>query len=243
MDSKSTVRTLDIFEAFANACEPLTLTEVSNALNMPLSSCLHILRTLERRGYAYYFGARQGYYPTQRMFRHAKIIAQHDPILKILGPRMVALRDRSRETVVLAQRVEKHAVIIETQDSPQTIRYSVASGDVRGLHNSALGKALLGGMPAQDRTKLLRKLNLDDPAALEAELAAFEEQGWYNSDRVIAPDLFAIVVHFPVGSDVFAMGIAGPIARMLEHQQSHIALLKEFKAEIGELSLRHSDAG
>jgi DNA-binding IclR family transcriptional regulator len=240
---------LEIFEAFAVSMRPLTLTELAKALEVPLSSCLHIMRTLERRGYVYSLGPRQGYYPSMRMFRNAETIAKHDPLLRILAPKLAALRDRTRETIVLSQRVENQLVILDVYDSPQSIRYSADRGDTRPLYSTALGKALLGGLRPAERTKILDRIKLTavtdttitDRAALEKHLDESTERGWYRSDSENVAELFAIAINFRFGSDVFSIGVAGPYQRMVAAEAEHAATLLEFKPELGDLGAPHLD--
>jgi len=226
---------------------PLTLTELAKMLDVPLSSCLHIMRTLERRGYVYSLGPRQGYYPSTRMFRNSETIAKHDPLLRILAPKLAALRERTKETIVLSQRVEHELVILDVYDSPQSIRYSADRGDTRPLYSTALGKALLGGMRPADRAKLLDRIKLTaitgttiiDRGELETHLDASTERGWYRSDSENVAELFAIAINFRFGSDVFSIGIAGPYRRMVDAEPAHAATLLEFKQELGDLGSAH----
>ena len=50
MDVKTAGRTVDLFEVFAEAKSPLTLSELARALDAPQSSCFNLLRPLEARG-------------------------------------------------------------------------------------------------------------------------------------------------------------------------------------------------
>ena len=78
--SKIVYRTLDFFEAFAARKAPLSLTDLVNILDVPLSSCHDVVRALEERGYLYEVRPRGGYYPTARLFQIAKAIVDNDPI-------------------------------------------------------------------------------------------------------------------------------------------------------------------
>ena len=51
MDVKLVARTLDLFELFAAEQRPLPLTELARLLNVPVSSCLALARTLVSRGF------------------------------------------------------------------------------------------------------------------------------------------------------------------------------------------------
>jgi len=100
---KSASRALQVFEAFAEAGGVLSLAQVSRALDIPRSSCLALLRTFLSRGYLYQIGA-NGYYPTRKLYEMAEEIARHDPLIERVLPVATALRDKTKETVILGQR-------------------------------------------------------------------------------------------------------------------------------------------
>lgn len=103
MDVKLVARTLDLFELFAAERRPLPLTELARLLNVPASSCLAMARTLVSRGYLYEVRKRGGYYPTRRLQTIAAAIDATDPVVDIVHPHLVALRDASHETAVLGK--------------------------------------------------------------------------------------------------------------------------------------------
>ena len=78
---KTAARTLDLLEAFAKARGPLSLTEIAQRINTPISSCHSLVRTLQARGYVYVLDNRKRVYPTKRLLAVANAIARHDPLL------------------------------------------------------------------------------------------------------------------------------------------------------------------
>jgi DNA-binding IclR family transcriptional regulator len=48
---KLVARTLDLFEVFAAEQRPLALNQLARLLDVPMSSCLALIRTLVGRGY------------------------------------------------------------------------------------------------------------------------------------------------------------------------------------------------
>ena len=48
---KSALRTLTVFEVFAQQQAPLTLSELARALGIPISSCHGLIATLQNEGY------------------------------------------------------------------------------------------------------------------------------------------------------------------------------------------------
>ena len=68
--SKIVDRTLDFIELFARERKPLSLSEISRSLAIPVSSCHDVLQALRARGYIYEVGPRAGFYPTTVSYTH-----------------------------------------------------------------------------------------------------------------------------------------------------------------------------
>src|ERR1700709_313628 len=83
---KAASRTLDLFEAFAEAGGPLSLTEISQRISVPISSCHSLVRTLQIRGYVYVLEERKRIYPTKRLLGIAQSIGRYDTVLERLTP-------------------------------------------------------------------------------------------------------------------------------------------------------------
>src|SRR6202022_4191985 len=77
---KTADRTLDIFEAFAEAKKPLSLSEIARMIESPVSSCHGLLRTLQKSGYVYALDVRRRYYPTRRLFEVGTAFAIPDRV-------------------------------------------------------------------------------------------------------------------------------------------------------------------
>ena len=58
---KTADRTLEVFELFAQERQPLSLSDIARLLQIPISSCHDLVRTLQARGYLYELGPRAGY--------------------------------------------------------------------------------------------------------------------------------------------------------------------------------------
>jgi hypothetical protein len=64
MSVKTALRVIEIIETFAREKRALPLSELARLLDVPVSSCLALIRTLTGLGYLYETGRRQGYYPS-----------------------------------------------------------------------------------------------------------------------------------------------------------------------------------
>jgi IclR family acetate operon transcriptional repressor len=235
MDTKSAARTLDTFEAFANAKRPLTLTELAKELDSPISSCFQLVKTLERRGYMFSLGPRKGMYPTKRMLHSLEAISRHDPLKLIFQDALTELQSRSQETAVLGQQVDERVAILDAQESPQRVRYSPEIGEFHEFHSTAIGKAILGAMTKKERGKILSKIQLErftdktviDRDALEEELERSRVRGWYVTKGENIPDLCAVAVPVRINGQVFAIALGGPFHRFITEVHSHAMALME----------------
>jgi len=225
---KSAARALDVFEAFAEARRPLTLKELAAAIGAPTSSCHGLVRTLQTRGYLYEAG-RRGLYPTKRLLDVARAVVAHDPLLERLAPLLEALRDATGETVILGQRQGGRVVYLEVVEGPRTVRYTAAPGEHKPLHSSAIGKALLGTLPAAERAALIAAEGLPritpdtitDAAALEADLAEGRARGVFVTRGENVADVMAVAVPVTVNGEALGIAIAGPLARMQAAAAEH----------------------
>lgn len=231
---KTAARTLDVFEVFAAAKGPLTLTELAGRLDSPLSSCHALVRTLQLRGYVYVLDERKRVYPTKRLLMVAQQIAQNDPVLERIGPVLAALQLSTEETVILGKRQGNCVTYLEVVESRQTIRYAADPGDVKPLHSSAIGKAMLGVLPDAELAKLVRKLPLPavtpstikDAAGLLRDIALSRERGFFVTRGENVPDVMAISICRTVGEEPYGVAVAGPIGRLESRSDAVVAALR-----------------
>jgi IclR family acetate operon transcriptional repressor len=232
---KTAARTLDVFEVFAAAKGPLTLTELAGRLGSPLSSCHALVRTLQRRGYVYILDERKRVYPTKRLLRVAQQIAQNDPVLDRIGPVLTALQLGTEETVILGKRQGDSVTYLEVVESRQTIRYAASPGDVKPLHSSAIGKAMLGVLPDADLAQLVSKLPLPavtsstikDAAELIRDIGRGKARGFFVTRGENVPDVMAISICRIVGGEPYGVAVAGPIGRFEARSDAVVAALRE----------------
>jgi DNA-binding IclR family transcriptional regulator len=234
MDVKTAGRTLEIFEAFAREQAPLSLTDLSRQLGSPLSSCLYLVRTLERLGYIYAVGGKKTLYPTRKLYEVASSIVMGEPWVERLEPRLGQLRDETRETVILGKRQGAKVVYLAVFEGPETIRYVAQPGDLKPLHSSAIGKALLAAMAPAELARILPKIpmhsvtpsTITDREALLADLAATRERGCAVTRAENVPDVAALAQAFNLAGDTYGLALAGPLYRIeaaLERQQARLA--------------------
>jgi IclR family acetate operon transcriptional repressor len=219
---KTAARTLDLFEVFAQAQAPLSLTDLSQRLHAPISSCHALVRTLQSRGYLYVLEKRKRVYPTKRMLQVVEAIAGHDPLLEAVAPVLERLRDRLGETVILGNRQEDSVIYLEVVEGTHTVRYAARPGDAKPLHSSAIGKAMLSGLKPDHLRGLLERLPLTrvtantitDIDTLLDDIEQGRRNGYFITRGENVEDVSAIAIRREINGEPFGVAIAGPSGRL-----------------------------
>jgi IclR family transcriptional regulator, acetate operon repressor len=233
MDVKTAGRTLDLFETFAKAQTPLSLSELARAVNAPPSSCFNLIRTLQARGYLYSVQPKRQLYPTRRLFEVARAIVTGEPWMARVEPVLAQLRHQTHETVILGKRQGDRVVYLQVIEGPQSIRYSSQAGDLKPLHSSSIGKALLGALDPTELAELLKQLPLPrvtdatitDRGALLADLEHGRKRGYFVTTGENVADVMAVAATVRLDGDVYGIAIAGPMHRMTDNLASHVSAL------------------
>lgn len=230
MDVKTAGRVIDLFEVFATLKRPATLSELSREMEIPVSSCFNLLRTIENRGYLYAVKPRGGMYPTKRILELARVIAANDPIAARVTSFLQALRDDSGETIVFAKRRDTHVVYLDVLESPHRIRYSAQIGEVREMYSNSIGKAIMSHLPLKERHALYAEMSMTKhtPATLttrrdlDADIEKSVKRGWFSNVGETVSDVMSVAVPVAVGGDICGISLVGPIHRMKPQLARHI---------------------
>lgn len=218
----SAERTLNLFEAFGKLGKPLGLSELARGMNVPVSSCHGLVQTLLARGYLYAVGRRRDFYPTRRLFDLAQAIVRNDPFLERLAPELRALRDETRETVIVGKRQADAVLYLDVVEGPRTVRYTALPGEYKPLHSSSIGKVLLGAMADEALDDWLGSHSLPavtghtlvDPRDLRRDLKQSRRRGWFMTCGENVEDVTAIAVALSIRDEIFGLAVAGPSHRM-----------------------------
>ncbi len=237
---KAADRTLDVFEAFSREGRPLNLSDLAKAVDMPVSSCHGLVRTLTSRGYLSEVGTQRMHYPTRKLFDLTRGILARDPVLMKVSPILAALRDRTGETAVFGKRLDKFVIYLDVVESTETIRFSAEVSRLRALHSSALGKALLGAMPEPRRSEFVGTLDLtpvtgntiSSARKLLANIASSEERGWHSTRGESVSDVMAVARAVVLGGETYAVAVAGPLSRMEPLETRHVKALGQAIAQM-----------
>ena len=235
-------RTLDVLETFRGARRPLSLSELARLARIPVSTCHALVRTLEQRGFLYYPSQREAY-PTRKLLELARDLDAHDPIVARLAPTLAALRDATRETVILGMRQGDAALYLLVLDSPHIVRYTAHAGEFKPLHSSSTGKCFLGLMDDDELDAWLRSHALarvtpgtiTSARALKRNVQESRASGCYVTRGENVADVMAVAAPVKAGSAQLAIAVAGPLHRMeaqvAKHSERLLATVREIERQ------------
>jgi DNA-binding IclR family transcriptional regulator len=237
---KSAIRTMQLFTVFADKNRPLSLAELAHDMDAPKSSCFELIQTLIHLGYIIAIDGGKSYYPSRRLLDTAQKISQFNPIKEKVESALKRLRDVTGETVFIGRFQGKQVVYSDVFDGTQAVRYTPSSGDLKAIHASALGKALLATLDKQIQNQLLAELKLErfnentitTKKALKENLQQCEQQGIYTTVGEHLTDVMGLAVPVKIQGHQLAIGMAGPIQRMQNNLKSYSLELQEVAGAI-----------
>jgi IclR family transcriptional regulator, KDG regulon repressor len=188
------------------------------------------------------------------------VIAQLQPrgglngtLKEVARPYLQRLAQASGETISLCVLEEEHGLCIDYIDSPQTMRFTVFTGETFPLNAGCIGKVMLAYQPEDFIEGLIEKRALKrytpstivEPSKLRAELLKIRRLGYGFSDSEITPGSRSVgaPVYGPTGSVIASLVISAPAFRMPDDKLD--GLIAMVRAEAAPLSraLGHQPAG
>jgi len=221
--SKIVDRTMAVFELFAQERRPLSLTDMTRLLDIPLSSCHDVIHALEARGYVYEIAPRAGYYPTRRLLNICNVISDHDSLVQRATPLLEALRDELQESITLAKATDLHVVYLQVLEPANPIRFTVQVGtEVRSIHATSAGKAVLGNLAPETlrgflqsaELKRFTSATLTAKSKLMADIERSRERGWYLNNEESLDGVVTVSASFMWNGACHVVTAAGLAGRM-----------------------------
>jgi DNA-binding IclR family transcriptional regulator len=226
-------RTLDFLELFVDEKRPLSLSDISRILKLPVSSCHDVLQALEQRGFIYEVSPRGGYYPTLRMYEAGKVIAENDPVVQRADFLLRELRDKLDETVLLAKVNGLGGTYLLLLETSQPLRFQQKVGNsITSLHATSAGKAILGSLPEAELQAALEAIDFKrftpqtptTKAALLKQIKAGITAGYYINSNESIEGLTTISSSFRWQQSLYIVTIAMPASR-IENRLDEAAIL------------------
>jgi IclR family acetate operon transcriptional repressor len=161
------------------------VAELAGRTGLPKSTVHRILQTLVAEGFAAYDEDAGSYTPGARLLalagrtlRRVDVATGGEPVLR-------RLQERTGATVHLAVLAGDEAVYVRKLEGDKPYRMVSRVGMAIPLHCTAIGKAILAGLPEDDAVALLRRTpgTLTTVQALLADMAEVRGRGWSRDDE------------------------------------------------------------
>ncbi len=206
------------------------ISELSAHLGLNKSTVFGLVNTLAALGYLEQDEATGRYGLGVRLFLLGQK-AQRS-IRQLVQPQMTALARQLEETVNFVKREGDNVVYLVKQESPHSMRICTNIGQRLPMYCSAVGKAILAYLPAQEQQTIARgytyhrytEHTLPSPQALLEDLEAVRREGFALDREELEYGLvcLAVPVFDPQGQVAAAVSCSGPKQRMTPEKLTQI---------------------
>lgn len=157
---------LDILELLSASAEPLTLSQIAQALGRSVQEVYRVILSLERRGYVTRQAPNDAFRLSMKLF---DLGANHPPLKRLTEaarPIMKRVAERADQAVLLSIVDGGMIRVVEVAENPAPIGFRVRLGVQSPLLTTASGRTLLAFQPDNVRDGILNALpRADKPEA------------------------------------------------------------------------------
>ncbi len=247
---KSAVRVFSILEYFDDVREPRTLSEISRDLDMPMSSCIALLRSLESIDYMTFSPLTKKYLPSGRLQQLGSwlddFIFSSGTIEKIAE----SVAKKTGETVIIATMNGLHAQYILRIQSDHPLPYSPVTGSRRPLLKSCAGLVLLAQQNDEFIDRIINRVNGSSGANgerynrddIKARIEKIRSSGYAFATNQITEGAGMVAVSVPTidGQPTLALGVGAPVNRLVGRVEEIVEIASE--TITGQLGRRRQQA-
>ncbi|MBP1763434.1 MAG: hypothetical protein H6Q65_492 [Firmicutes bacterium] len=217
------VRAIDILNCFEDA-EELGVTEISNKIKLHKSTTFNIISTLEHCHYLEKNENTGKYRLGIELFRMGTKV-RYD-LRKIVVPFLEKLLSEFKETANLVVRDGDYVIYLEKIESPHSMRISTAAGSRLPVNTTAVGKAILSGLPDEELDEIINGIPLVkfteyticDQTILLENIKKVRNSGYAEDFEELEIGLTCVAapIFNHTGKAFAAISISGPTSRMSE---------------------------
>jgi IclR family transcriptional regulator, acetate operon repressor len=243
---QSLTRGLSILDALARSASGLTLTDVSQRVQLPPSTTHRLLSTLEKMGYVHQAGDLGLWYIGLQAFTVGTTFLANRDFVAESHVYMHRLMEQAGETVNLAILDGTEAVFVAQVQCHEMMRTLVKLGSRVPLHASGVGKALFAALPDLQVDAILKVRGLpritdNTIVAVEtmwAALRVIRQRGYSFDDEEHARSTRCVgaAIYDEHAEPLGAISLAGPSSRMPDERIRHLGPVV---AHIAEELTRH----
>ena len=215
----ATAKALKVLDCFTPTQTELTLAQISRLLNMPKSTLLNQIRTLEEAGLLMKTRDGQSYRLGYKIMELSYCAHMAMPVVQYAIPLMEELQAATGEIIYLTSHIGGLVFYMEcVYPSRRSISYSV-SGKTLPMHCTGCGKAMLSQMSTEQVEAIIQKHGLPavtqntitDHDQLMEVLAASRRRGYAldNEEETMGVKCVAMAIRTGRGDVAGALSISG----------------------------------
>ncbi len=234
---ESLARGLSVLSAFSLERPTLSLTEISQSLQLNKTTTFRLLSTLENLGYLERDEQTKLYRPSLEVLRLGFVVLNGLEVRQVAAPHLRRLVDEVEEAVNLVVLDNHEVVYIDRVGSKHMVSIYRPVGSRLPVYCTSTGKALIAFLPPEQLESVLASITwvrhtertLITPEAFKENLALVRGRGFADSYGELLPELGAVAapIRQHSGEVVAAVNISAPT-----HRISYEKLIDEFGPKV-----------
>lgn len=221
-------KTFTILEVLARTGRPLTLAELAEESRLPKPTVYRILKSVRDLGYVNQ-AARGGAYVLSARLATLREYGRDEAVRAKVRPLMARLHAAFDETVNLGFLEGIYVRYADVMETTQALRWIVKPGARDLFHTTALGRAVVAHLPAEQQARLVAKACGTLPvrgrkagrAQLEQELAATRARGYALEEEETVVGVACVAVPLVgLGEPLAAVSVSVPVHRFPAAQRA-----------------------
>lgn len=238
-------RALDVLMCFTSQTPELSMTEISEMIEINKSTVHRLLATLEGKHFLERDQVTGLYRPGIRLIQMAFLTLEHNDLRRLAAPFLRNLCDQYHENVNLSVLDEIDVVYLDVVEGTQRVKLAAAPGQRLPAFCTASGKAILAFLP-EDKVNDILALGMpkhtqntltsveaffEDLSHTRERCYAFSEQEFEDGINAVATPVLSN------GKPIASVSLAGPAYRltrdrMLEIGPTLVAAANEIAREV-----------
>ena len=220
-------RGLEVLRCFEPGDRHLGNQDIAERTGLPKPTISRLTHTLTRMGYLYHNERLGKYQLGTGVLSLGFSLLSNLEVLKIARPLMQELADRSHTQVSVGTRDRLSMLLLDSRERIEaTVSLPREPGTRIPIANTAMGRALLCGLPEDEREILMDNIRQQDPAnwpnqktCIEQAMRDYQERGFCLSIGQWRSDVNAVAVPMlPIaGSRRLAFNCAAPSFVLRQH--------------------------
>ncbi len=222
--SRTINRICDLLNSFSENEPVLSLTQISQRIDLPKSTTYRFLEALESQGMLYREPNGRGFRLGYQLIHWGTLSQASINLRNLALPVLHQLSEETGESAILSVRLGYAGIWIEMIESRHPVRLAMRVGQHLHLHAGASSKVLWAFLPpaqtedilAHIELKPLCKNTITDPAVLRQELENIRACGYAVSFEETDPGAMGVAapVFDHTGRPAAGIGIAAPVNRV-----------------------------